>query len=190
MMAVFLAIVGGVLAGTKTPFLSPILYLTRRKKDLFILAFLVYCLVLGYEVSENNIYEIDILKVFELLIPTVILLDLSLKNKKISRADYFFSFLALISYFSEIMFTIASFTLLAYNFLEDKPSKGVLIAGISVLALIFVFVVGKRVFDLPGSASTQAIVISALAITTSLVFWKKLERTEIFPSESNSKDFL
>ncbi len=183
MMAVFLAIVGGVLSGTKTPFLSPILYLTRGKKDLFILTFLVYCLILGYEAYENNIYEIDIFRVFELLIPTVILLDLSLKNKKIGRSDYFFSFLALISYFSEIMFTVVSFTILTYNFLEDKPSKGVLTTSISVIALIFVFVIGKSVFDLPGSASTQAIIISALAVITSLLFWKKLERTEMFASE-------
>lgn len=88
MIAVVAAIIGGLLTGLKTPLLSPVIYLSKFKRDIFLILFFVYCLALGYELEITNVYDDNLITIFAVILPSILLLDAGLKGESRSLFGY------------------------------------------------------------------------------------------------------
>lgn len=174
MIAVVAAIIGGLLTGLKTPLLSPAIYLSKFRKDIFLILFFVYCLALGYELEITNIYDANLTTIFAVILPSILLLDAGLKGESRSLVSYIILVAILIGWFVREVFIIAVLIALFYHFSKDNPKRGVFVVLASISLLIAGLVFGKSTLNLLGSFSTQVVFISAIGILIALLFWRKM----------------
>ena len=191
--AVIAAAIGGLIAGLKLPLLLllPMFVLgIRNNKDLFLLLFSVYALAIGYELEVSNLYELDLVKVLSVLIPTLLLLDAGLKSESEEETGGFthahelliasgVTIAFVIGWFVSVVFVAAVFGALIYELSGDKARRGVFAALISSSLLLAALVLGQGLLNLEGGGATQAIFIAAVSTIIALMFfWRKRGRTE------------
>ncbi len=179
MIAVVAAIIGGLIVGLKTPLFSPVVYLSKFRKDLFLILFFVYCLMLGYELEITNIYNINLIMIFTIILPSILLLDTGLRGERKELASYIIITTILIGWFVREIFIIAVLISLFYHFSKDNPKRGVFVVLASISLLIVGLVFSKSMLNLLGGSATQVAFISAISILIVLLFWKKIERMEL-----------
>jgi len=171
MIAVIAAIVSGLIVGIKTPLFSPIIYLSKFRKDLFLILFFVYCLALGYELKISNIYHTNITTIFAIILSSILLLDAGLRGENRNLITYILIVVILISWFVKEVFVITVLFAFFYHFSEDHPKRGVITVLVSIFLLIIGLVLGKSMLNLLGSSSTQVVFISAISIII-VLFWR------------------
>ncbi|ADC64586.1 hypothetical protein Ferp_0409 [Ferroglobus placidus DSM 10642] len=174
MIAVVAAIIGGLLTGLKTPLLSPVIYLSKFKRDIFLILFFVYCLALGYELEITNVYDDNLITIFAVILPSILLLDAGLKGESRSLFGYILFVAISIGWFVREVFVIAVLLALLYHFSKDNPKRGVFAVLVSISLLIAGLVFGKSTLNLLGGSSTQVVFISAISILIVLLFWRKM----------------
>jgi hypothetical protein len=172
MIGIVAAIIGGLIVGLKTPLLSPVIYLSKFRKDLFLILFFVYCLVLGYELEITNIYNANLITIFAVLLPSILLLDAGLRGESSGLVGYILVVAILIGWFVREVFVIAVLLALFYHFSKDNPKRGVFVVVVSISLLIVGLVFGKSMLNLLGGSSTQVVFISAISILIVLLFWR------------------
>jgi len=172
MIGVVAAIIGGLIVGLKTPLLSPVIYLSKFRKDLFLVLFFVYCLALGYELEITNIYDANLMTIFAVVLPSVLLLDAGLRGESRGLVSYIIAATILIGWFVREVFVIAVLLALFYHFSKDNPKRGVFVVLVSTSLLIIGLVFSKSMLNLLGSSSTQVVFISAISILIVLLFWR------------------
>lgn len=158
LIAVIAAAIGGLIGGLRIPLLFlPLMFVTgiKNKKDIFILVFFVYALAIGYEFEVANLYELDLVKVLSVTVPSLLLLDsglrLRLRTKLKGEKEGF----------------------------EFKERKGVFAALISFSLLLVAILLGQNLLNFEGGAATQVVFISAVSTLIALVFfWRKRDRVE------------
>jgi len=162
----------------------------RNNKDLFLLLFSVYALASGYELEVSNLYELNLVKVLSVVIPTLLLLDAGLKSESEEETRGFthaHGFLIasgvtiafVIGWFVSVVFVAAVFSALIYELSGDKARRGVFAALISSSLLLAALVLGQGLLNLEGGGATQAIFIAAVSTIIALMFfWRKRDRTE------------
>ena len=193
-IAVIAAATGGLIAGLKMPLLLlPLIYVStfKEKKDIFLLLFFGYALAIGYEFEVANLYELDLITVLSVVLPSLLLLDsglrsrLGLKEEKTSFAQVpfiAFSIAFVIGWFVREVFVAAVFGALIYEFSKDNARKGIFAVLIVFSLLIAAFALGQGVLNLEGGAATQAVFIAAVSTLIALVFfWRKMDRVEFAP---------
>ena len=172
MIGVVAAIIGGLIVGLKTPLLSPVIYLSKFRKDLFLVLFFVYCLALGYELEITNIYDANLMTIFAVVLPSVLLLDAGLRGESRGLVSYIIAATILIGWFVREVFVIAVLLALFYHFSKDNPKRGIFVVLVSTSLLIIGLVFSKSMLNLLGSSSTQVVFISAISILIVLLFWR------------------
>lgn len=191
-IAVIAAAIGGLIAGLRIPLLFlPLMFVTgiKNKKDIFILVFFVYALAIGYEFEVSNLYELDLVKVLSVAVPTLLLLDSGLKlRSKEEEAEIktliLFIIAFVIGWFVREIFVAAVLIALIYEFSSDNARSGIVAALISFSLLLVAIVLGQNQLnlDLEGGAATQVVFISAVSTLIALVFfWRKRDRVEFAP---------
>jgi hypothetical protein len=181
MIAVVAAIIGGLIIGLKTPLLSPLLYLSKSfRKDLFLILFFVYCLALGYELEITSIYNVNLIVIFAVVLPSVLLLDMGLRGESKGLVVYIIVAITLIGWFVKELFIIAILLAVFYHFSKDHPKRGVFAVLVCNSMLIIGFVFSKSILNQLGSSSTQVVFISAICILIVLLFWRKTETIKLF----------
>jgi uncharacterized paraquat-inducible protein A len=191
-IAVIAAAIGGLIAGLRIPLLFlPLMFVTgiKNKKDIFILVFFVYALAIGYEFEVSNLYELDLVKVLSVAVPTLLLLDSGLKlRSKEEEAEIktliLFIIAFVIGWFVREIFVAAVLIALIYEFSSDNARSGIFAALISFSLLLVAIVLGQNQLnlDLEGGAATQVVFISAVSTLIALVFfWRKRDRVEFAP---------
>ncbi len=194
-IAVIAAAIGGLIAGLKMPLLLlPLIYVSKfkEKKDIFLLVFFGYAVAIGYEFEVANIYELDLITVLSVVVPSLLLLDSGLrsrlKEEKTSFAQVpFIAFIVafVIGWFVREVFVAAVLIALIYEFSKDNARKGIFAALFSFSLLLAALVLGQSVLNLEGGAATQVVFISAVSTLIALVFfWRKRERVEFAPLHS------
>ncbi len=171
MIAVVAAVIGGLIVGLKTPLLTPVIYLSKFKKDLFLIMFFVYCLALGYEFEIANIYDINPITVFAVVLPSILLLDAGLRGESRDLISYTLAVAILIGWFVKEVFIIAVLIALFYHFSKDYPRRGVFVVLVSISLLTVGLIFGKSLLYMLGGSSTQVVFISAISILVVLLFW-------------------
>ena len=180
MIPIVASIIGGIIAGLKTPLISPILYLVKSRKDVFLILFFAYCIALCYEFELDNIYTADPLIILAVILPSILLLDSGLKGgDKANIKEIIFDsknlliLPMLIGLFIKEVFIIAVLLALLHNFSEDHPKKGVLAVAFAISLLIIGLIVCEDVLDLIGGATTQVAFIAALTTFIGIIiFWR------------------
>jgi|Deesub1362A_J573_1020465.scaffolds.fasta_scaffold00471_19 hypothetical protein len=183
MIAVLAAVVGGLIAGIYTPLLSPVLYLLKSRRDLFLLLFLAYCLALGYEFEVANVYEADVVAVLAVILPSILLLDSGLKGKESSLRGliaYAAALAILIGLFVREVFVLGVIIALFHHFSRDYPRRGAAVSLAGISLLILGLFAGSGMLNLPGGAPSQVVFISAVGILLALFFWRNIKTTELF----------
>ncbi len=170
MIAVAASIVGGFIAGIKTPLTSPIVYALKFKKDLFLISFFAYCLALGYEFKVSNVYNASTISILSVILPSILLLDAGLKGECRDLLSYIIVTFILAGLLVNELFVIATIAAIYHQFSRDHPRSGVLIVSFSVALLILGLIFCERFLNLPGGSLTQIAFISAILIA--IVFWK------------------
>ncbi len=172
MIAVVAAIIGGLIAGLKTPLiLPPVIYLSKFRKDVVLILFFVYCLALGYEFEVANIYNADIIAIFAVILPSVLILDAGLRGENEGLINYILIVTILIGWFVRVIFIIAVLIAFFYHFSKDRPKRGIFVVVTGTSLLIVGFVFGEEMLNLLGGSSTQVVFISAISILVVLLFW-------------------
>ncbi|RLI81590.1 hypothetical protein DRP04_05755 [Archaeoglobales archaeon] len=179
MIGVIAAVIGGLITGLKTPLLSPVIYLSKFRKDLFLILFFVYCLALGYELEITNIYNANLITIFAVILPSVSLLDAGLRGESRGLVSYILVVAILIGWFVKEIFIIAVLIALFYHFSKDYPKRGVFVVLVSISLLTVGLVFGKSILNMLGGSSTQVVFISAISILIVLLFWRKFRKTEL-----------
>jgi hypothetical protein len=185
MIAAVAAVIGGLIAGIKTPLLSPALYLLRSRRDLFLLSYVVFCLALGYEFEVANVYDADLIAIFAAAMPTILLLDAGLRDdekdgeKGLRGLIAYVAVLAMLAgLFINVAFIFGLLIAFLHHFQKDRPGRGAVVAIISISLLILGLFAGREMLNLPGAASSQVVFISAVGILLGLFFWKSIKTTE------------
>ena len=187
--AVVAAIIGGLIAGIKTPLLSPALYFLRSRRDLFLLSYMVYCLALGYEFEVANVYDANLIAVFAVILPPILLLDAGLGSDENDEDDekglrgliaYVAVLVMLIGLLIKEAFVFGLLAAFLYHFQKDHPGKGAVATLICTSLLILGLFAGRDMLNLPGAASSQVVFIAAVGILLGLLFWKSVRTTELF----------
>ncbi len=168
MIGVVAAAIGGLIAGLKTPLLSPVIYLSKFRKDLFLILFFVYCLALGYELEITSIYDADLITIFAVILPSVLLLDAGLRGESRGLVSYIIVAAILAGLFVKELFVTAVLLAFLYHFSKDYPKRGVFVVLASVSLLTVGLVFSKNMLDLLGASSAQVAFISAIAILLAL----------------------
>ena len=182
-IALVAAAIGGLIAGLKLPLLLlPLIYVSKfkEKKDIFLLVFFGYAVAIGYEFEVANIYELDLITVLSVVVPSLLLLDSGLrprlKEEKTSFAQVpFIAFIVafIIGWFVREVFVAAVLIALIYEFSKDN-ARGGIFAAIIVFSLLFAAVVLEQsVLNWEGGAATQVVFISAVSTLIALVFFRK-----------------
>ncbi len=193
-IAVIAAAIGGLIAGLTLPLLFlPLLYLSKvkRKKDIFLLLFLVYALAIGYQLNVANVYAADLIPVLSVVVPSLLLLDAGLRIKEeeepiFARTKTKVLFILIISafvigWFVQEVFVGAVLAVFLYEFSKDHARRGIYAAGICFSSLIVALVLVQGVLNLEGGAATQVVFIAAFSTLTALVFfWKHVDRRELW----------
>lgn len=179
MIGLIAVLAGGLIQGLKTPLASPLLYILKSKKDLFLALFFAYCLALGYEFKVHSLYTKPTY-IFTLILPTILFLY-SMKREVRGTVNYLLVAPILAGILFPPIFAVAVIAAIGYNFYKDKPQlgKGILSSATPISILVVGLIVLKGVLNLPGSASTQAIFIAAAGILTALAFWRETGRTKL-----------
>jgi len=191
-IAVIAAAMGGLIAGLKMPLLLlPLIYVSKykNKKDIFLLVFFVYALAIGYEFEVANIYELDLIRVLSVVVPSLLLLDsglrLRIKEGEVGFAHWhFIAFIIafVIGWFVREVFVAAVFGALIYEFSKDNTRSGIFATLISFSLLLVALLLGQSLLKLEGGAATQVVFISAVSTLVALVFfWRKRDRVEFAP---------
>ncbi|MBO8183034.1 MAG: hypothetical protein H0Z28_09620 [Archaeoglobus sp.] len=186
MISIIAAFIGGIVTGTYTPLFSPVFYLLRSKKGFFLISFSAYCISLGYEVELGNLYDTDLLLVFAIVLPTILLLDAGLKGerwtsiRKWGPVSYLSISLIIGSLLIKELFIIGVLLAFLYNFSEDNPRKGSITTLVGISLLIAGLFAVRSILNLPGSAPSQVTFISAVSILLTLIFWKSIQKVKIF----------
>jgi len=187
-IAVIAAAVGGLIAGLKLPLLLllPMFVLgIRNNKDIFLLLFFVYALAIGYEFEVANLYELDLITVMSVIVPTLLLLDSGLRlRSKEEEAEIktliLFVVAFVIGWFVREVFVVAVLVALIYEFSRDNARRGVFAAIISSSLLIAALVLGRGVLNMEGGAATQTVFIAAVSTLIAVVFfWRQRDRVEL-----------
>lgn len=186
MICALIAVIGGLALGLKTPLISPLIYILRYKRELFLAAFFVYCIILGYEFEISDLYSFDLSSIFTILIPTILILDSglrceSLKEELKSAVNYAVIPMAVLGLFFKELFIAAVIIFTIYHFSMERPKKGIIIVFIGILILLSGIFGLKNFLNQLGSASTQVTFISAISILIVIFLWKK---------NVNRRDFL
>ena len=176
MIAVIAAIIGGLMVGLKTPLFSPLIYLSKFRKNLFLVLFFAYCLALGYELKITNVYNINLTIIFAVVLPTILLLDAGLRGESKSSVSYLIGAIILIGWFFRELFVIGVLLALSYHFSKDCPKRGIFVVLFSISLLIVGLIFGKSMLDLLGGSSTQVAFISSITLLIVLLFWRKIEK--------------
>ena len=191
-IAVIAAAIGGLIAGLTLPLLFlPLLYLSKvkRKKDIFLLLFLVYALAIGYQLNVANVYAADLIPVLSVVVPSLLLLDVGLRIKEeeepiFARTKVLFILIIsafVIGWFVQEVFVGAVLAVFLYEFSKDHARRGIYAAGIGFSSLIVALVLVQGVLNLEGGAATQVVFIAAFSTLTALVFfWKHVDRRELW----------
>ena len=179
MIAEMSAIVGGLMYGLKIPLFSPAVYLLKSRRSLFLVAFSVYCLALGYEFEVASVYDMDPAVVFAIVLPTILILDAGLRGEYRDFVSYILAVAIVVGFFIKVIFVIAVTSAILHHFSKDNPRRGVLVALVGISVLILGLTVCGGLFDLPGSAPTQVVFISAVSILLALAFWREVEKLDL-----------
>ena len=182
-IAVVAAAIGGLIAGLKLPLLLlPLIYVLKykEKKDIFLLVFFVYVLAIGYEFEVANLYELDLVKVVSVVVPSLLLLDSGLRSRlkeektSLAQVPFIAFFIAFATgWFVREVFVAAVLIALIYEFSKDN-ARGGIFAAIIVFSLLFAAVVLEQsVLNWEGGAATQVVFISAVSTLIALVFFRK-----------------
>ena len=175
MIALIAVVIGGIIVGLKIPLLSPLIYLSRFRRDLFLVLFFIYCLALGYEFEVNNIYESNLYSILIILLTIIFFFDSGMRDVSENRdkINYILIIIMLIGWFFIEIFIVALLLAFFYHFYKDNPIKGVFATLTPISILCIGLVVLKNEFSLFGSGSTQAVFIAAVSILYALIFWRK-----------------
>ena len=177
MIGVVAAVIGGLIVGLKTPLFSPVVYLSSKlRKDLFLIMSFVYCLALGYEIVVTNIYNINPIIIFAVVLPSILLLDTGLKNEREDAVCYILTVLMVIGLLIRYVFIIAIIIALLYYFSKDNPKRGIFIVLISISILMLGLFLCRSLLNLLGATSSQVVYIAAISIIIVLLFWRKIEK--------------
>ncbi len=182
MLSVILAIIGGIIAGIKTPLISPLIYLSKFKKDLFLILFFIYCIALCYEFKVEDVYSLDVITISAVLIPSILLLDSGLKceNLRLNIVDFTIIAIALLGLIVREVFLIVTLFAVCYQFSNDKPRKGIFVVLVSFSLLILSLILCKNLLNYIGGSPTQVVFIAAIGILIVVIFWKRVEKTDMF----------
>jgi len=163
--------------GLKTPLFSPILYFLRLRKDLFLVAFSVYCLALGFEIEVASVYTMDVFVVFSIILSSILLLDEGLKGDN-DKSTYLIV-LILLGALSKWLYVLAMLFVFLYNFSEDAPRRGVLSALAFMSLLVSGLILGKNALNVLGGVSAQVVFISAVSVLIASLFWSQAEKWKL-----------
>lgn len=188
MIAVIASILGGLMMGIKVPLLSPLVYLLKYRRDIFLISFCVHSILLSYEITVTDIYKINPLIIFAVLIPAILLLDAGLKESerkielgKIIKSPFnYITGLMVVGILVKEIFILSVLILLLYSFSSEKPRKGIFPIALFLLLVISVLLFFQKFIDFYGSAASQVILISALSTLFGVIFWKEVRKTELF----------
>ncbi|HID42170.1 MAG TPA: hypothetical protein EYP30_00060 [Archaeoglobaceae archaeon] len=167
MIGVFAALACGLIAGLKTPLLSPVIYLSRFRKDIFIAFFFFYSLALGYEFVMKSVYDADLMSL-AVILSSFLLLDAGLRDESMDFVGYFLIVIIIIGFFLDV-FVFALLIAFFYHFSKDNPRRGIFIVSASIFLLILGLVFCKGMLNLLGASSTQVVFISAISILIFLI---------------------
>lgn len=191
-IAVIAAAIGGLIAGLTLPLLFlPLLYLSKvkRKKDIFLLLFLVYALAIGYQLNVANVYAADLIPVLSVVVSSLLLLDAGLRIKEeeepiFAKTKVLFIIIIsafVIGWFVQVVFVGAVLAVFLYEFSKDHARRGIYAASICFSSLIVALVLVQGMLNLEGGAATQVVFILAFSTLTALVFfWKHVDRRELW----------
>ncbi len=179
-IAVIAAAVGGLIAGLKVPLLFlPFLFFAKekKKKDIFLLLFLLYALAIGYEFEIANIYSTDLPLVLCVVIPQLLLLDSGLKDEHPNFAKPKIIVISIISAFFfgwlvKEVFVGAVLIALAFEFSGENARRGIFAAVSSLALLIGALALAQGMLNLEGGAATQVVFIAAFSTLTALLFFR------------------
>ncbi|EHR79120.1 hypothetical protein OCC_01284 [Thermococcus litoralis DSM 5473] len=145
------AVIGGLILGSKAVVLIPLVYLlTRKSKDLGLLAYFFYGIVLVNEVSFSDVISFGSLKGFLLgVVPSLGVLREILVGFEFGKIPKFRSFSDLVrfvgnkSYFYKTMiFLVVVFALIAvikmrYSYLYTAENQVTILAALTLLFVLF-----------------------------------------------------
>lgn len=171
MISLVACISGGLIAGVNTPLLSPLVYLSKFRRDLFLLFYSLYSLALGYELERATVYDSSFaFLIFAVLLPSLLLLDAGMKGEE--EASPPIVLLLLLGLLLKEVFAPAVLLAFLRHFYFDHPKRGVLVVLVGVSLLIASLVLGRSALDVPGGASAQVAFISAIAVLLLLPLWR------------------
>ncbi|ASJ15369.1 hypothetical protein [Thermococcus radiotolerans] len=179
MIGVVASILAGFVAGTYITLLAPLVYiLALKNRDLGLVAYLIYILYLGGSVEASTLYSYSgLVTTLALSLASILLLDDVLKRKptfgRVELLTTLFMVVGLVvpeAFLAGVMF---------YFLLRFRLGVGIFAF---LVAMVSVFLIFRSSLDFPGSAATQALVVSAFGIflAVSSLVWKNLKKREMF----------
>jgi hypothetical protein len=153
-------------------------HILKFRRDLFIVLFFIYCLALSYEFKITNVYDLydsNLITVLAIILPSLLILDVGLRDEGRSLVAYVIVAATLIAWFvGEIrgVFVIVVLLILLYHFSKDNPRKGVFVVLASIALLVTGLVLCEGLLNLLGASSTQVVFISGVSIFVVLL-WRR-----------------
>ncbi|MBE8539394.1 hypothetical protein [Geoglobus acetivorans] len=181
MIGLVAALVGGIIAGVKTPFVAPAIYLlSRYRKNPFLISFGVYCISLSYEFRVTNVFDLDPITVLSVLLPTILLLEDGLnEDRSGSFPEYLLAAFMLSGLIFREIFVFSTLLALMNMVAEDRAKRGAAILAAGALILAAGLFVIRSFLDVPGGASTQAAVVTSITAFAVLLFWRRADFEKI-----------
>jgi len=142
------AVIGGLILGSKAVVLIPLVYLlTRKSKDLGLLAYFFYGIVLVNEVSFSDVISFGSLKGFLLgVVPSLgVLREILVGFGKIPRLEFesFSDFVGNKSYFYKtviflaVVFALMIILKMRYSYLYTAENQVTILAALTLLFVLF-----------------------------------------------------
>jgi len=174
MISATASLVLALVLGLKVPAIAPAVYSLRYiRREFFLFAMFVYCLLLSYEYVIDDIYSLKISDL-AIVLATILLLEEGLNVRKRKTLDYAFALSMLFGLASLLVLfslLILSFFYVLYTDRARKGFAAFLCLALSALTLALF----KEDLSHFGSSATQAIVLSAFTAIFSLFWLRKTE---------------
>ncbi len=181
MISVIASIVGAYIAGIYTPLASPVFIILKRRKNLAVIAYFFYVIVLSYEFEVSNIYRPD-LALLAVILPAILLLEECLRGAISGKVAYVLGALVVAGILNHYIFYAAVLFAIVYSLYRDKPYKGAVFFAGSVAVLIASLVIVRPLINYVGGSVSTVVFIMGLSTIIALPFWrKKLSEFSGFP---------
>lgn len=165
MISAVSSVVLAIVLGLKTPFLAPFVFLTRfLKKEISAILFLLYCVVLSYEIFVSDIFEIGY-ETLTLGISAILLLEESISSRRRNLADYILAAFVFAGFIAPSLILLVLIIAIFNIVLNDRPRIGFA----AIFFIIFAFMLIAFLDRQDWSLTAQIFALASLSIILFLI---------------------